>query len=72
MSLFYPSQACAIEDQDETSLIITGGWDGGAKNRVTKYDSNGEAIDLPTLNNARSDHGCGSYRNTNEQKVRDR
>ena len=39
LSLFYPSQACAIEDLDENNLIIPGGgYDGGPTNRVTKYN----------------------------------
>ena len=70
LSIFYLSLACAIEDLDENNLIITGGgYDGGPTNRVTKYNRNGEATDLPTLNIPRYNHGCGSYRNTNEQKV---
>ena len=56
LSLFYPSQACAIEDLDQNNLIITGGLDGGVTNKVTKYNSKGEATDLPTLNNARYNH----------------
>ena len=51
-------------------MIITGGYDGAVTNRVTKYNSNGEVTDWPTLNNPRRYHGCGSYQNTNEQEVR--
>ena len=61
------SDACAIED--ENNLIITGGYDSGQTNRVTKYDRTGASTDLPTLNNARRSHGCGIYRDTNGQKV---
>ena len=64
---FSLSAACAIEDLDGNNLIITGG--SYEPNRVTKYDRNGDAADLATLNNARYYHGCGSYRNTNHQKV---
>ena len=62
LPLFYPSQACAIEDFDVNNLIITGGYDGGPTNRVTKYNRNGEATDLPTLNNPRYHHGCGLWK----------
>ena len=70
MSILIPSAACAIDDLDGNDLIITGGYDVlGHTNRVTKYNKNGIATVLPTLNNARYTHGCGSYRNTNHQKV---
>ena len=67
--------ACAIEDIEQDSLIITGGDDGdsdgddGYGDRVTKYDRNGQHMDMPTLNEGRAYHACGSYRNTNNQRV---
>ena len=67
MSILIPSYACAIDDLDGNDLIVTGGY--GHTNRVTKYNRNGDATELPTLKNARCYHGCGSYRNTNYQKV---
>ena len=66
----YRSYACGIEDNEDSSFIITGGWvPDGATNRVTKYTRTGQFTDLPTLNTARHNHGCGSYRNSNNQKV---
>ena len=65
----YHSVACGIEDNDDTTFIITGGYDVSSTNRVTKYTQTGQFTDLPTLNTARSYHGCGSYRNSNNQKV---
>ena len=62
--------ACAFEDQEEKSLIITGGGDYSTPtNRVTKYQLNGVHKDLPTLKTARRLHTCGMYRNSNLQKV---
>ena len=67
----YHSWACGIEDQDENTMVITGGWPlHGVTARVTKYKNNGDAEDLPFLNTKRGTHGCGMYRNTNNEKVR--
>ena len=68
-STVYHSVACGIEDHEDNTFIITGGWDGGSTNRVTRYTQTGQFTDLPTLKTARSSHGCGSYRNLNDQKV---
>ena len=58
----YHSKACAIEDLNDNSLLITGGLDesGSATNRVTKYRGGGIGIfsDMPKLNTGRSEHGC--------------
>ena len=70
----YHSAACGIEDHEEETLVITGGSDSDGDTtarRVTKYKNNGDAEDLPTLNNQRRSHGCGMYRNTNNEKVRE-
>ena len=64
----YHRYACGIEDQDENIMILSGGVDDGT--RVTKYKDNGDAEDLPNLNNKRRSHGCGMFRNTNNEKVR--
>jgi len=59
--------ACSISDT--TSVVITGGGpDGGATSRVSRYNNNGWLEDLPSLNNARSGHGCGLY-TTDTHKV---
>ena len=71
-STVYHSSACGIEDHEDNTFIITGGVDGvagGITNRVTKYTQTGQFTDLPSLNTARYFHGCGSYRNSNDQKV---
>ena len=65
----YHSYACGIEDDEDNTFIITGGWVGSSTNRVTKYTQTGQFTDLPTLNTARNHHGCGSYTNSNNQKV---
>jgi len=61
--------ACAIEDKQSNSLIITGGYENrmDRSQRVTKYDKNGVHTDLPKLNYARTDHACGSYSNKIKQ-----
>ena len=66
----YHRAACGIEDNEEETFVITGGYDGDRTGRVTKYNKAGLYTDLPTLINARSSHGCGHYRNSNNQKVR--
>ena len=67
----YHSHACGIEDQDDKTMVISGGWpDDGVTARVTKYKDNGDAQDLPFLNTKRLAHGCGMYKNTNNKKVR--
>ena len=70
----YHRSACGIEDQDDNTMVITGGYDDGDRTaRTTKYKDNGSFEDLPTLNNKRSSHGCGIYQNTNNvssKKVR--
>ena len=67
----YHSHACGIEDQDDKTMVISGGLDDdGVTARVTKYKNNGDAQDLPTLNEKRQNHGCGFYKNTNNEKVR--
>ena len=65
----YHSAACGIEDHEEETLIITGGYDGDYTGRVTKYNKAGIYTDLPILITARASHGCGHYRNSNNQKV---
>jgi len=56
--------ACAIAE--ETTVIITGGAD--TRNTVSRYGSSGHIEDLPSLNQGRWNHGCGSYTdNTGDQ-----
>ena len=66
----YYSGACGIEDHEDNTFLITGGYDGITRlNTVTRYTKTGQFTDLPTFNTARWYHGCGSYRNSNNQKV---
>ena len=62
----YHRWACGIEDNLDKTLVIT----GGTNEKVTKYNEAGVYDDLPTLNTQRSDHGCGLYKNSNNQKVK--
>ena len=66
----YCSAACGITDDEENSYIVTGGQESRATNRVVKYDKNGNFTVLPSLNIPRYLHGCGTYRNKNNQKVK--
>ena len=68
--MFYHRGSCAIENPDDNSLLITGGLrqpDNSyyATSRVTKYRAGGVGIynDMPSLNIARKNHACASYKN---------
>ena len=59
-------------------MIITGGtrkdtidglWSWSRDSRVTAYNNDGFVADLPSLNQARSDHGCGHFVNSENKKV---
>ena len=66
----YHRTGCGIEDFEDNKFIITGGRQGSkTTNRVTMYDTDGQYTDMPTLNTARSNHACGTYRNNNQEKV---
>jgi len=58
-------QACAIADQ--TTVIITGGT--YTQHIVSRYGTAGHIEDLPSLNQGRRNHGCGSYTDDNGGKV---
>ena len=53
--------ACSISDPDNNEVIITGG-DNNRK-KVSVYNELRWQRDLAPLNQERSYHGCGSYRN---------
>ena len=66
---------CAIEDGEE--VVLTGGVSGGGgwnseitENRVTRYNIQGEATPLPSLNTARYNHACGTIRKSDGTTVR--
>ena len=66
----YYRHSCGIEDEEEGSLIITGGGgDGAFTDKVTKYYKDGSYQEMPLLNTARYLHACSSYKNTNQEKV---
>ena len=56
----YFSAGCSIELEDK--VILTGGViDGETSATVSIYDRKGWLRDLPNLQSARRDHGCGHY-----------
>jgi len=61
------SSACAI--QMETQVVITGGPGWPLSRNVSVYDMFGWRADLPQMNMGRALHGCGYYRNNNDQIV---
>ena len=54
----YISFHCAIEDGDE--VVLTGGV-LGRDFLVTRYNVEGEATSLPSLNTGRATHACGKF-----------
>ena len=69
MKIFCRS-ACSIEFDDR--VVLTGGWDFGATNRVAVYNVDGFVEYLPDLNHMRQDHGCGQYIDGNDRIVGNR
>ena len=61
------SAACGITDEDDNSYIITGGDYSYAT--VSKYNINGGIEYLPNLNYGREQHGCGTYLDSNNDRV---
>ena len=55
----------------ETQVVITGGFEPNwqPSSNVAIYDEYGLKADLPPLNVGRGSHGCGYYRNQNDQIV---
>ena len=69
-------KACSIEDDEDNTMIVTGGgtyYDGlfqtDSLSTVTKFQKDGSYIYLPELNTGRRNHACGIYKNTNQQTV---
>ena len=55
-------------------VIVTGGWgsdaaNNGVSDQAAVYNEQGWVKDLPSLNTARMDHGCGHFVNTDNQQV---
>ena len=64
----YFSYHCAIEDGDE--VVLTGGSDGQrTQSLVTRYNVEGEATSLPSLNTGRFLHACGTITTADQEKV---
>merc|ERR1719153_1845604 len=59
--------ACSITDHTNNSVIITGGR--YTKRTVSRYSTSGHVEDLPSLNQGRSSHGCGYYRDDSGDQV---
>ena len=51
------SYTCAIEDED--SVVLTGGH--YTPTLVTRYNMQGQATSLPSLNTGRATHACGKF-----------
>ena len=65
--LFF-SGACPI--QLENKVILTGGViDSVESTTVSVYDRNGWIGNLPNLQTVRRNHGCGHYRDDNDNIV---
>ena len=64
-SEYSTSYACAIEDDDE--VVLTGGED--ALTLVTRYDMQGRATTLPSLNTGRRYHACGRLKKSDGATV---
>ena len=67
ISYFQFSDACSITDDDTDSVILTGG--DPTHERVERYGHTGLLETLPSLNEGRQAHGCGSYYTKYGKKV---
>ena len=71
MNLYWPtlfvSNTCGFADDDDDAFIISGGDDNPTK--VSKYNKDGWIEDLPSLNVGRELHGCGTYLDSNSNRV---
>ena len=64
---YYISNHCAIEDDDE--VVLTGGYDTASRSLVTRYNVEGEATSLPSLNTGRHHHACGTFTTADQETV---
>ena len=62
------STHCAIEDGGE--VVLTGGLLDKWTSRVTRYNMQGQATTLPSLNTGRRVHVCGTIKNSDGATVR--
>ena len=61
------SYSCAIEDDDY--VVLTGGTGTDINSLVTRYNVEGEATSLPSLNTGRYHHACGTFTNADQETV---
>ena len=61
--------ACAIDDPDTQTVIITGGYK--TRTTVSVYGLQGWVEDLQPLNDARLSHACTSYIKGGNSRVRE-
>ena len=57
----YCRQACAIPDQENEEVIISGGTDKDVRQIVSVYSEAGWQKDLAPMNVGRALHACGFY-----------
>ena len=70
-------RACSIEVPGSDNLIVTGGYGSSALGgygssalaTVQVYSIHGATHQLPSLNNARRNHACGYYYDTDHKIV---
>ena len=69
------SYSCAIDDGEE--VVLTGGYgcltpdycnDWTELTTVTRYNMQGKATTLPSLNTARGEHACGTLKKSDGAK----
>ena len=63
----YLSHHCGIDNEDDESVVLTGG--SSSPTAVTKYKSDGDATSLPSLIMGRAYHACGKFINADLETV---
>ena len=61
---------CGIEDGEE--VVLTGGYSRFyfPQSMITRYNMQGQATTLPSLNTARLHHACGTFKKSDGATVR--
>jgi len=66
----YTSDSCGISIEEDDSVLLTGGSDGGDEvSSVIKYNLTGMVANFPDLHEARYFHACASYVNEDNLRV---
>ena len=68
MQILIIRSACGFADDDDNTYIITGG--SLTRTTVSRYNKDGWMEDLPDLNTGRDSHSCGTYLDSNNERVR--